>query len=414
MADSSTVLIEELVSIGRGRKILLVGPSLPFQGAAWGGRLAMETVWYPGNSTEATQQVLGPQLTSSSWEGVFRRTMMGKTPSSYTDENGSTVKVTSPVFMRDVLELLFQLGARLRVTWTQIRETDGRKFEIVREGRAESWEFPHDRIEDISWRISFVWVSRGVDQQKAVSVRDADISASFVQLDAFMNELQAKVQTDRLKQTTPGVLNSAGKLTLGQLEALAKAPNDALKSVTDSLQRNINSIRRAVDVADRFRSAPSQITGTVLSFTQNNIALINQYVDKWSRAPAESQTNKAKVADITRSVTYFGQSAESMRELARQSQQTATDLAKQESVSNSRGASVPSSQTSKNRPGTILAVHIFKQGETIQNVSLKYYGTADNVADILKANRLPINTVSVNPGKILIIPVLGVGVTSSL
>lgn len=411
---SSTVLIEELVSVGKGRKILLVGPALPLQGAVWGGKLSMSTVWYPGNGVEATQQVLGPQLMPSSWEGIFRRTQMGRVPSVYTDENGSTTKVTSPVFMRDALQLMFELGVRLRVTWTQIRETDGRKFEIVREGRAEQWEFPHDRIEDISWRITFVWVSKGVDQQKAVSVRDADVSASFAQLDAYMNELQAKVQTDKIRQSKQGVKNSVGKLTLGQLEALAKAPDNALKSLTRSLQQNINGIKRAVDVADSFRSIPSQLTGSVLSFTQNNIAIINQYVDAWSRRPAEEQSNKARAADITRSLTYFGQSAETMRSIARQSQQTATNIGKQSSVSNSRGGAVPKSVSSNNRPGSILAVHICKQGETAQVIAAKYYGTADKVADLLKANRLPINTVSLQPGKILVVPALGVGTGSDV
>lgn len=407
MAPSSSVLIEEVKSSGKGRKVLLVGPSLPFQGATWGGRQALVTTWYPGNGTEATQHVMGPQLIPSAWEGIFRRTLMGKTPAVYTDENGAETKVNAPTFLRDVLEDIFTTGARLRVTWSQTRASDNRRFDLVREGRASDWDFPHDRVEDIAWKITFAWVSKGIEQQKAVALRDSDIAANFFELDSFQNELVASVETARIKNTKKGILNSASKLTLGQLEALAKAPSDLLKSVTRTLQRNINQIRRAVDVADKFRNAPYQTVNDFLNFCKNNVAVANQYYDQWSRAPAEQQTTKQSIADVTRAMVYFGQSSDDMRKVARSSQTSANNLDSQLSVAGPRGDAKSTQSTQANRPGSILAVHIVKQGDSPLSISMRYYNNPDNALDILAANRLPINTIALKSGKILIIPVLG-------
>lgn len=406
MADSSTVSIEEIPSTGKGRKILLVGPALPFQGASWGGQLGLVTTWYPGNGTEATQHVLGPREVPSSWEGIWRRTLMGKAPSSYTDENGSTTKVTAPVFLRDTLESIIRGGLLLLVTWTQIRASDGRKFEIVRTGRVASYEFPHDRIEDISWKMEFHWVGRGVRQQKAVALRDSDLEASYTQLDTFMNELAAKTEIDRIKTNKPGVKLGVEKLTLGQLEALAKAPNESLQSLTRSLQRNINKIRNAVDVANQFRKAPYDVANTATSAAKNNVAIANQYLDQWSRQPPESNTLKSNVADLTRSMRYLGESDESVRKIAAQSDQVNKQFKEQLSTTGANGQAQSVQATVQNRPGSILAVHIAKTGDTPIKLSLRYYGSPDNGLTILKANKLPPTALTFTPGKVLVIPAL--------
>ena len=87
----SSLTIEELGPAGpdfQPRKIVLIGPALPFQGAEWGFENQIVTTWYPGNGQEATQQNLGPREMPSAWEGEWKRTLMGKSPSIFIDEGG--------------------------------------------------------------------------------------------------------------------------------------------------------------------------------------------------------------------------------------------------------------------------------------------------------------------------------------
>lgn len=405
-SGGSTVLIEELPSTGKGRKLLLVGPCLPFQGASWGGRQRVITTWYNGNGTSATQQVLGPTLIPSSWEGVFRRTLMGKTPSLYTDENGEQVQVTSPPFIRDVLESIANSGLLLNVTWTQIRASDERKFEIVRQGRITDFDFPHDRIEDISWKITFDWMGKGANQQKAVALRDSTLGSSFAQLDSYMNELATKIEIDKIKTNKKGINLGASKLTLGQLEALAKAPGEAIKSVTRSLQKNVNNIRRAVDVADKFRTVPYDVANSVTNAARNNVAIANQYADSWSRKPPEANTTKSNASDLLRSYKYLAGTAQNVRDVGDQSQQIQDRFKEQLSTTGSRGESQSNQASSQSKPGSILAVHQVKSGETLMTLSIKYYSSPDSYITIARANKLPPIVRPLQLGRFLIIPAL--------
>lgn len=404
MPGSSTFSIEEIKVTGKGRKVVLVGPALPFQGATWGARNALITTWYPGNF-DGSQQVMGPQEKPSSLEGIWHRTLMGKNPSFYTDESGEVTQITNPAFMRDALESIFRGGALLRVVWTQSRDS-GRLFSIERLGRASDWDFPHDRIEDISWKITFDWISRGVTQQKGVATREANLEAAFTSLDITMNDLATKVELEKVKSKKSGIKIGTGSLTLGQLEALANAPNAALKSVTRSLQRNINKIRGVVDVAEKFRNAPYDVMNTVLAAVKNNVALANQYYDTWSATPAEAQSVKSNVSDITRATSYFGQANDQIQNVSRQSSAFQYDLMVQVSASNPSGAQNTDQRANANA-NAITAIHIAKPGDTPTKLSLKYFGNPDSGPNILLANRLPIDLISFKPGKILIIPALG-------
>lgn len=397
---ASSVTIEEVTP--NGRKVVLIGPSLPFQGAAWGGTNRLSTNFNPGNGVSATQHVLGPTEKPSSWEGVFRRTLMGKTPSTYTDESGVSNQIVSPVILRDLLESIFRRGFLLRVTWTQTRASDGVPFSTERLGRCADWDFPHDRIEDIAWKAEFHWISRGNEQQNAVAIRESDLQATFVKLDISMNELSTQVQllTGIQKQ---GIKFPNAKLTLGQLQALANAPTAIVKSVTDSLQRNVNKIRDAVGVAQSFRKAPYDIINTVLASAKNSIATANQAVDELSAIPPEASTVKSNVSDITRATTYFGESQGRIRDVARQSAAAQLDF-----VSSANTSQVESTGGKKNgnnaTPTITQSVYISKAGDTPQTISIKFYGNPSGDVSILQSNNLPLNTIALPTGKILIIP----------
>ncbi len=114
--EQSSLTIKELT--GLKRVVTLRGPSLPFQGATWGAIQRVVTTWYPGNAVEATQSVMGPALKPSSWTGVWRTTMMLRTPTLYSVNGGSDQTIVQAFTLANILEDIFQLGQRLRVEWT--------------------------------------------------------------------------------------------------------------------------------------------------------------------------------------------------------------------------------------------------------------------------------------------------------
>jgi hypothetical protein len=117
----SSITIEETVTTtpgGKPRRVVLVGAGLPFMGQAdWGGESKIITTWYPGNGVEGSQQNLGGTLMPSTWSGEWKRTLMGRSPSVFTDETGTRRALVDPHELWLALDDIRKGGARLRVTW---------------------------------------------------------------------------------------------------------------------------------------------------------------------------------------------------------------------------------------------------------------------------------------------------------
>ena len=114
----SEIAIEELTATEVGllpRKLVLRGPSLPFMGAEWATEQNVKTTFYTGNR-EGTQQVLGPREVPSTWQGEWRRTMLGHDPAAYFDEFGANNAIVSPHILREIVDSILIGGAKLRVT----------------------------------------------------------------------------------------------------------------------------------------------------------------------------------------------------------------------------------------------------------------------------------------------------------
>ncbi len=410
-SESSSITIE---TVGASRRVVeLKGPALPHAPAAWKGRFALATTWYQG-MPEATQQMLGPQEVPSEWEGSWHRTLMGKHPSGYTDENGLDFQITTPFFMMTVLEDIFRTGALLKVTWTTqpsrsgskilgVRSTEaGKSYSIVRFGRASTWEFPVDRVDDIGWKITFDWKGRGGSEVKVASTRQGDPSASVSALDASINDAADVLTTPSFATVNLSVLKSASQLTLGKLEALANAPLKLVQGATRSLQKIQSDVSRVVGVANTLRTMPFAVTNALLASARNTVAVVNQTRDQFSRMPPEAYTTKRDLASLTRSAAYLGTAIDKQRVVARR----ANDMEAQLNAPAYRvpGGGMNDQTRSRTTHEDLLGVHVVKAGETPQSVSLKWYGASGHALDILKANKLPWNQVTLNPGTVLIIP----------
>lgn len=408
----SSLTIEELTGRTgmKPRKLVLLGPALPFKGAEWGSQLVMKTTWYPGNPADATQQVLVPADLPSAWEGVWRRTTMNRAPSTYVDETGEQSFIVEPHILREVLEDIHRRAALLRVTWavtgavmvgdprsgTQ-RATD---VKIVRVGRIQSFATPIDMHTDIRWRATFEWKGRGAEAAKVANVNgtsDANAAANALEASVLASSNAAQ---SRIIQSNFNVRKSANTLTLGQLESIANLPKKAIENLTRQLTSAMNDIRRAGNVIRTAAVAPVTAYNTMIDFARNTTAIANQFIDDMGRVPPELMSNKAKVRDLMRAANYTA----GMVDAARVNADKAFDLVQAVKRSKIAGANRTAIPTADNaREGDILAVHVCKAGDTPTKLSQLYFKNPDQGAAILRANRMPWHTPSFQPGQIIVI-----------
>ena len=422
--QGSSLTIQELTAPApgtSGRSLILLGPSLPFMGAEWAGESNVITTWYPGNAIEATQQVLGPRELPSTWEGSWTRTLMGKAPSVFVDETGSSNLIISPMKLREILDDFRIAGSRLRVTWAVVgRSSAGSPgsgtntlvnddVRIVREGRIKTFRTPIDRHTDLRWTCEFHWMSRGGRQEKAIDVReDNDLASASNNVQASVNATVA-LSKKRLN-TLKNIRKGASRLTLGQLENLASAPQALLNTYLRKMQQTVNVYKRIGDIANKIRSTPAALQSSLIDFAHNTVAVSSSFVSDLSRRPAESYSLSRKTRDLLRATKFFsnltiqGQLNErAANELERRLRRTV--------VAGPNRGTLSVRASGVTRAGDIIAVHVAKAGDTPQTLSMRYYKSSDHGVDILRANRKPWHTPAFVKGDILIIPVLS-GATS--
>jgi LysM repeat protein len=407
IGDSSSISIEQLD--GDKRRVDLRGPALPFRGASWKTKQSIVTTWYPGNPAEATQQILGAQELPSSWEGMWHRTQMGKVPSRVYDgpEDGTGSPITHPTTLRDVLDEIFYSGSKLRVTWTvNTAEGNGPRNTITRIGRASDWEFPHDGVHDIAWKITFDWSGRGRTNQKVVATRDADANGANAALLAVLADASATAIGINKGKTILGTrFKAPSTFNLGQIESLANYPNVIVAEFARNVTKITSTFKQIAGIVNTVKNLPFSTTNTLLSSVRNTRSVCHTFIDAMTRTPVELQTTKRQVRDIVRAHIVYGDNVEAALRVARASQEYESKLLPV--VGQNQGGRVPAKKQAQARK--LLAVHVVKEGDTLVALSQRYYNSPDHGADIAKANGLPWQTIKVDKGKTLVIPTLGNG-----
>jgi hypothetical protein len=404
---ASSVTIEEIQGAQGSppRVVVLSGPSLPFQGAAWGGKNALVTEWNPGNGDEATQQDLGPQELPSQWQGMWNRTLMGKHPArSFT--GGAIIDVVDPDSLVNLLEDIYRGGLRLRVTWTlessnEAQSVSGKK---VREGRAGQWEFKYTRLQDIAWSTAFEWQSRGRRVQTVTSVRDGTASAVSAGANVLMANLRSKIETAKAIASNPDILNSASTLSLGQLEAIANGPSELVAQLQRSTEQLQTQLKQAAGIAETLATQPLAVETTLTNIAKNAKATFLQFQDNMAVIPLEYKSQNQTVADLLRAHQYFSDVENASEKAATAALIMIAQLERKRPPA--PGAGQLSTQGTSASIGNVLAVYSCRDGDTPQKISQRYYGSPDHAVDILQANRLPWSQPSFRKGAVLIIPVL--------
>ena len=415
----SSLVIEEVTGT-RLWSVTLTGSGLPHQGAGWGVENRVPTEFYPGNFTEGTQQVIGPKEAPSHFTGIWRRTMLLRSPAVITP-GGQETQTATPGTLADFIEQLIIGGARLRVTWTQTKTelipgaTPGstytpsgpQQYQKIREGRATKFEVTPLTGDDIKWDISWSWVGRanGV-QQTAVSTRDGDTSASTAAVQSAITDALNNTGTSSPQAASdPLYPLSATPDTLGLYESFSPAFLSLSLGLNTSLLAIQLNLTGTTTVANSIDSQPSQINNSVLNLSVDTVATVNGFTDALGRIPFEVLTvsdQETDVAYAAASAATQAQNAWIIREAALATAQRARLLAS----TNPGGGQKGVQQTSSTGAGQILGVCRTRDGDTPQSIARQWYGDADRALDLCQANHIPLGQPSFPTGTVLMIPVL--------
>jgi hypothetical protein len=395
------------------RVLILVGSGMPHMGSEWGTEQRVVTTFYTGNR-EADQQVFGPKETPSSWQGTWRRTLLGRTPAIFIDESGVQQAIMDPLELHATLEDIARLGSRLKVTFmATATRFEGRsqtknfiQHQIVRTGVMKSLSVQVTSDTDVAWSASFEWSGRGEAKRALVGNRSDQTLDGAADALSASNEAIKKVIDANLKRIAKAKIpKAASRLSLGQLEQIASTPQSLAQDLSRKVQANVTQLKRVANIARTLTTAPNDVVTTLSDGARNTIGVAKQYTDDFGQIPAEVQVLKVKAGALLRGFSYLTNIHEEARLTAAQAQSVDDNVRRVVTAGANRGA-ISVRESSTTRAGDIFAVHICKQGDTPQSLSVRFYRVSDQGGAILRSNRLPLHTPSFSAGKVLIIPTL--------
>jgi len=392
MAEYESALFVQELS-GEGRTVHLVGPALPFRPATWKVENVIVTTWYPGNGVEGSQQVLGPRDPPSDFEGMWRRTLLGKRP-AVLEQNGGRTNLVFPMDLCTVFDDMARRGSKLRVTWAAVDGTGADRGRVVREGRLKSFEMSPDRVDDIAWKMSFDWSGRGKAMQRVAVSREGDVVAYMAKAKSAANALASMQAIQSVTAALKSIPRASNVLTLGQLEQLAKVPLDLFNAVVREAQTVVSTLDRIGNLALKVRALPFDLANSALAAAHNAISVANRFQDKLSRLSPEQMSTKRNAADVVRAAAAFGRCGD-----------TALAMALQAYSLKAQTKAITSKSGPAEKQRAMLGIHVVRRGDTMSSIAAKWYGNADLTDSICRANKLPLSTVQ--PAKpTLVIPSL--------
>lgn len=402
-APTSTIVIEELT--GEKRKVELRGGGLPFQGsAAWSTQLRLSSTWNAGNSTEATQHILGPIELPSEWEGEWNSTRMISFPCYYFDgESASGLAIVRASTLRDVLDGIFYVGSLLRVTWITGEMGEGLykapERRVSRIGRATLWKFSPLRADDIPWSITFDWSTRGKRAQRVVAFRSENMQADIRAALIALGELTAAVDQSKIVASKRTIQKSADTFTLGDLEALADGPNKLLRDFGRLANSVTDRLNRVGGLVLKVRGLTAELAGQAIDIATNAIAVSNQFVDAMSRPAPETLSTQNKVSNMLQAASYYDDATTQAEAVADANVKLARTLRRHRNAQTTTATSGTAAET-----GDVLAVHIARDGDTFASISAKYYDTPDHGEAIAVNNGFAAYQIDVDRGSVIIVP----------
>lgn len=385
---SSTLSLTELLGADRrqGRKLVLRGGGLPFQGAEWAAEQRLATTWYQGNP-EATQQVLGTKELPSDWEGMWRLTQLLSAPCIFSDEGGPPLAVSDPATLRDIIDSLREDGAFLRVLW----ECQGKQ--VVRFGRIGRAAFPHDRMTDIKWNITFEWTGRGArghnvgaQQNNAQLLEYAKSQAQFVGL------LSAAIDIGKL-------VAAGDPFTIADLQQFADYPASVGADIANASLLVTSKLEEIGELLATAAVSPAAFADAAYVAVTTAIDSFSRLHDTFTQIPSDyTAATGAGAAATARAIEQAGQVLDQVDAALAALVEFAQALHK------STGASTAQGDAQGAKAEQLLATHLCKAGDTFMSLAITYYSDADQAGALALANGLPAYQVAPDPGFILAVP----------
>lgn len=416
----ASIVIEELDPSGRnptGRSLVLQGSTLPYAGASWSTDQTLTTDWYPGNSTDATQQLLGVKELPSSWSGAWHRTMMGTSPAIFTDVGDSIgTKIVSPHILYETIRTYFVLpGPLLRVSFNASGEVfngvhsvddagnpvgTGQElsYSLVRVGRLKTITPSFQKITDIDWSMVFEWAGTGPVTSRVATVREeANVVSAALEYSENLANAIAQIQSQVPKRP---YLSK----TIGMLNQLAAAPGKLVDQFTSELSTAAFEFQKVASVAERFAQLPQSFSGAVQNMARSVQRNSKNTARQLERIPVELLVNTVFLPELVQAQVTYAEYGDITSSQIRKSYELDQLVFRQQFASSNTGQ-IPNNNNRGSGVG-VLAVHICKEGDTPNSLAIHYFQDADRGDEICKANRLPWQTPKFQKGQILLIPAI--------
>lgn len=336
----TTLLIEDLTN---DRFVALEGRALPFRGVSFGTTMRKEVTWYAGSNV-GTMQVLGIEEPNTDMEGKWSdRYLAGQV------SVGGFPEVVLAADLVAIFEELAEQGANLRVQW-------GPK---VRNGIIESFEPVYERQEDVQWSISFAWFGRD----------DAEVTRAFTESQpdqepalSAMNELD-EVAADEPSQSSRSYISRV---------------RESVTSIRGSTTAYINAVKRVAQTPNPPLGPLNDIITAARQIGEDVKGLLLGTAEPIDEMVLSDRAEDRLLGDLSRREVSNRASI-----LGAETGRTARKLEK------------------KVRPRGRTIVEV-REGQTLRDLAMKFYGSSDDWTRIALANGLTRSVVE--PGTRLVVP----------
>lgn len=383
-------IITELPADGVGTKLSFVGEWLPHQPFSWGGEQHLAKEYYPGNP-EPTVQVLGGRETDLKIKGRFKVKRL-------------STNANEPDVLRLAAQAMCEEVDAMRKRGNLVKLTLG---EWQRWGFIEKTNFNMKTLADSEYEIDFFII--GDAPPSGCKLADEGFDAA--------SDLNTALITEAMN-LEKSVTNLTG-VNLGlfaQLNALVGEVAAALAVVTKFVDATLSIAEDAEKFANRAVGLVKYAMATVSSF-KRRVGQLNAYIGSdplnpgiktWSEPTnARQAALVAKLQTITTKPIELSP-AQQAATSAKPDKYTPDVSTQQKAAAKAGGQSIDAVLLAMLKKFSALAQslpkarHLVKAGDTLQTISVRYYGTPDDWQKVYKHNNL--TTTVLVPGAILEIP----------
>lgn len=342
-------------------QLQLVGNLMPFQPFEWGGKQRLVKQYYAGNP-EPSVQVLGAQEGPVKIKGRLK-------DKRYTDPSAYGISYQFNLAINEMRKRgnLVRFGMHGMVGSWQGQSLSG---DWIRWGFIENAEFKMNKLSWIDYDIEFLVMgeTQPINNYFSAQEKTSPTAVNNKLLAAAANfQANYSAVPGTVPQSLAGLINGL----IGDVATAINTVTGFIQNIINTAQSIENSANRAIGLIKNAQSTISKMTSQVDALTHGFNTLSS------SGTPAgmatDAYNNISYLAEIMLAVLQLEQYLAQMR-----SQWTAI------------GITVPKSR------------YRVQAGDTLQNISVRFYGTANNASAIAEHNNLTSNTLV--PGTVLEIP----------